>query len=81
MNTIPEIKTRPKAYRDLREQRLPIKTAQNMRHSHSISTTREIPRLGWKPLDRAIAKNRRSLEAYRLRLANWKFLIPPQSSH
>ena len=76
MNTLRSIKTRPTTYQALRQQRLPIKTGQNIRHSHSIRGTREIPRLGWKTSDSTIALNLRLLEQQRLTLANWKFLIP-----
>lgn len=49
MKTLNLIKTRPITYRELQQNRLPIKTSDNIRHSHSISGTRGISRLGWRP--------------------------------
>lgn len=76
MKTLNKIKARPKTYRELKQNRLPIKISENIRHSHSISTTRGIPRLGWRLSDSMMAENLRLLEENRWTFANWKFLIP-----
>lgn len=76
MKSLNQIKTRPTTYRELQQNRLPIKTSENIRHSHSISGTRGISRLGWRLSDSMMAENLRLLEQNRWTLANWKFLRP-----
>jgi hypothetical protein len=80
MKTLNQIKTRPTTYRELQQSRLPIKTSDQIRHSHSISGTRGISRLGWRPSDSMIVENLRFLEQNRWTLANWKFLMPEYRS-